>query len=482
MKLISCPLKDNAVKIGEQPAVISGKKLLTYRQLDSAVEVSVAKLISIGVKKGDRICILSSANIDYLVILFALWRIGAIACLLSEREPEISINEQCKNVRAKFIFSGKPEILNSNYITTKKKGFFSLVDLKVKKKPAFQKERIVYPEIQASTVIFSSGSSGKPKAVQQSIGSHYYNAKGSNKNIPVVPSDRWLTALPLCHVSGLSIIFRCFLGGGAIVIPGKKSVIAAVIEKFKVTHISLVAAQLYQMFSDKKALRSLKKLKAILLGGSALPESLLKNAVQAGLAVYVSYGLTEMSSQVATTGLLKGKRFSLKPKILRYRKANITKDGEILLSGETLFQGYLNNGKLIPGIDRQGWFHSGDIGRIEPGGYLFVQGRKDNMFISGGENIFPEEIERFICKDELIQQAVVVPAYSREYGFRPVAFIKLKKDHRFSLSKLLKYLKKYLPSFKIPDEFYLWPKEGLSESIKLQRKDFVRLVLEMKAN
>lgn len=476
MTLIPCLLRENAINIGKYPVVIFGKTLLTYRELDNAVEVSVAKLLRMGVKKGNRICIVSPANVEYLVVMFALWRIGAIACLLSEREPQISINEQCRKVKAKFVLSADSGILKANYIKTQKINLFSVVSFQIKKKLSLKKERIVYPDAQAVTVIFSSGSSSKPKAVQQSIGSHYYNAKGSNENIPVLSGDRWLLSLPLYRVSGLSLVFRCLLGGGTIVIPKKNTGIAVMADKFKITHVSFVPAQMYRLLADKKALQSFKKLKAILLGGSAIPESLLKHAVKLGLSVYASYGLTEMCSQVATTGLLKGKRLFLKPKILRYRKVRIAKDGEILLSGKTLFQGYVNNGKLVKAVDSEGWFHSKDIGFLEKGRYLFVLGRKDNMFISGGENIFPDEIERLLCKLEFIEDAKVVPCVSGEYGARPVAFLKPKGHKRLILSVVLEYLKQYLPKFKIPNEFYTWPKEELSGSIKLQRKDFIRVV------
>lgn len=516
MESLFCPLRKNAVNIGKNPAVISGKNLLTYQELDFAVEVSVRSFLCLGIKKGDRICLASCANIEYLIVLFALWRIGAITCLLNEHLPQSVINEQCKQVRAKFVLSGSPKILSCKYIRVKKINIFSVADFyrpgylvmsflgkrgsrtidsdsRFKHSTAYggaggmtriyyqnNKERIVYPQSQAATVIFSSGSSGNYKAVQQSFGSHYYNAKGSNENIPVLPSDRWLISLPLYHVSGLSIIFRCMLSGGAVVIPYKNNDIIGSIDRFKVTHISLVAAQVYRLLSDEKALQSLKKLKCILLGGSAIPENILKNAVKSDISVYVSYGLTEMSSQVATTGRLEENSCFLKTKVLRYRKVRIAKDGEILLSGKTLFQGYVNKGKLVKSVDAQGWFHSRDLGSLEKGRYLFVQGRKDNMFISGGENIFPEEIEKLLCKFESIEQAVVVPFFSQVYGARPVVFLKLKKHKRLILSAVLEYLKQYLPKFKIPDEFYAWPEKGISKGIKLQRKDFLRLVQEGK--
>lgn len=467
MKSIPCPLKENAVKIGEQPAVISGAGSLNYREFDRAVDFSVRRFLDVGVKENDRICIISPANSEYLIVLLALWRIRAIACLVSDRNPEIVINEQCNTVKAKFVLR---EAQIKRLVDLK-----GAISLGTSLRAGTRLVPTTYLLDQAATVIFSSGSSAEPKAAQQSIGNHYYNAKGANENIPVHCNDRWFLSLPLYHVSGLGILFRCLLGGAAVVISKKNNDTRAIIDRYKVTHISFVAAQLYRLLSDKKSLKSLKRLKAILLGGSAIPQALLKKAINLGLPIYASYGLTEMSSQVATTGLLTGNKPFLKTKILRYRKVRIADDGEILLSGETLFHGYVCNGKLITGSDRQGWFHSRDIGCLKSN-YLFVKGRKDNMFISGGENIFPEEIEQILHKSEFIEQAIVVPFPSEKYGYRPVAFLKPKGKRKISRLLILEYLKPRLPKFKIPDDFYFWPQEALLQGIKLQRKNFIRLI------
>lgn len=464
MKLIPCPLKENAAKSAKLPAIIAGAVSLNYRELDRVVDASVKRLSDSGVKEGDRICVIRPVNIECLIVLFALWRLKAIACLLNYRNPEIMITEQCKTVKAKLVLRQR-EI--KRLVDLSKKGVtpnFNGIDFyKIRCDPFFALD-------QPATVIFSSGSSGKPKAVQHSIGNHYYSAKGSNRNIPVGRNDRWLLSLPLYHVSGLSIIFRCLLGKAAIVIPDKKNDIREIIDKYKVTHISFVASQLYRLLGGKKSLKILKKVKAILLGGSAIPEALLKKAVKSGLPVYVSYGLTEMSSQVATTGLLRGNNFLSVPKILPYRKVSVHA-GEILLSGKTLFQGYMNKGKIEPAVDAKGWFHSKDAG-YKKGRFLYVKGRRDNMFISGGENIFPEEIEKILQNCRFIEQALVVPVRDKEYGYRPIAFIKAKGSKSLSRKFLLDYLKTRLPKFKIPDYFYSWPQKGLSAGIKLQREDF----------
>ncbi len=462
MKLIPCLLRKNALRIGQQPAVICGDTLLNYRAFDRIVDYSVNQLMGLGVKEGMRVVVISPVNIEHLAVLFALWRIGAIACIVSGHNPETAINEQCKKIKAKVILSYYHRILGSKRIQAEKIRLQSIVNLKIRDNTAIVKENIFYDLERAATVIFSSGSSGEPKAVQHSLGSHYFSAQGSNENIPVKLNSRWLVSLPLYHVSGLSIIFRCLLGGAALVIPDENSKLRGIIVKQKVTHVSLVAAQLFRLLADKKPFVPLKKLKAVLLGGSAIPEPLIKKAVASGLPVYVSYGLTEMASQVATTGLLKGKDFSWKAKLLRYRKVRISGEGEILLSGKTLFQGYVSGGKLMPCVDRQGWFHSGDIGYRENGRYLIVKGRKDRMFISGGENIFPEEIEQAIYKSGLVAGVVVVPVQSQEYGFRPIAFVKPKKNKRVNRLALIKYLSRHLPKFKIPEDFYAWPKKPVS--------------------
>ena len=317
-------------------------------------------------------------------------------------------------------------------------------------------------------MLFTSGSTSEPKAVVHTYGNHYYNAKGSNENIPVRPGDRWLLSLPLYHVSGLGVLFRTMIGGGTVVVPDKKEVLISAIKNYRVTHISLVTTQLYRLLQNSQNIPTLRKLKAILLGGSAIPANLIALAKKYKLPVYISYGLTEMTSQVAT---------SSKPcsaaKILNYRQLKIAKDGEILVKGKTLFAGYWDGEKLIRPL-KNGWFTTGDLGRMKKG-HLVIFGRKDRMFISGGENIHPEEIERELLRLPQIDQAIVVPQPNVEFGQRPTAFIKGK----ITSPKITSELERTLPRFKIPQTFYAWPAK-LALQIKPQRQTFLNLLKQKK--
>ncbi|HVP07704.1 MAG TPA: hypothetical protein VMS71_07675, partial [Candidatus Acidoferrum sp.] len=153
----------------------------------------------------------------------------------------------------------------------------------------------------------------------------------------------------------------------------------------------------------------------------------------------------------------------------------ISSEGEILVAGETLFSGYIDGDQTVTPVDGEGWFHTGDNGHRDDAGYLVVTGRRDNMFISGGENIQPEEIESVLHSLEKVTDAIVVPVPDREYGHRPIAFLQKSTGKDIDSEELKRELRKRLPSFKIPDKFYPWPSGIASTGIKLSRTEFRKL-------
>jgi len=186
-----------------------------------------------------------------------------------------------------------------------------------------------------------------------------------------------------------------------------------------------------------------------------------------------------MSSQVAISQPVTEKHPSAK--ILNYRKVKISKEGEILVKGETLFKGYLDTDNLNLPLDDEGWFHTGDLGCLTGEGQLQVSGRKDNMFISGGENIQPEEIERCLCQLEEIEKASVVPVENKEFGHRPVAFIKWTQNSTLNKEMITAFLQGHLPKFKIPEQFYIWPKGIVENEMKVRRSLLSQLVRDKDA-
>lgn len=459
--IIDCPIARRAAELPEQTAVITSHESCSYRELHHRICQAGEILEHRGIAKGALVALVRRSSIELIALLAALWRTGASALLLNHRVPQRSINDIIQRTNARTV--DLRAIPGADGPATAKPG----------KQYRFDLGRV-------ATVIMTSGSTGMGKAVVHSMGSHYYNALGSNENIALQPGDRWLLSLPLFHVGGLGILFRCFLAGAAIVIPDDNETLGDAIVSYHVTHVSMVFTQLQRLLAESwretENHKGFPSLKALLLGGSAFPESVIRQALAVGLPVYTTYGLSEMASQVTTTppDSPPEKRLT-SGKLLNYRNLQIDETGEICVSGKTLFNGYLENGKLSLPLDQQGRFHTGDLGRIDDKGYLHVVGRKDNMFISGGENIMPEEIEHLLTRLPFIRQAVVVAMADKTYGFRPAVFLEPVPGALIPRELVLDYLQIHLPRFKIPDIFYDWP-PGESGSFKLQRSFFRNLL------
>jgi O-succinylbenzoic acid--CoA ligase len=254
-----------------------------------------------------------------------------------------------------------------------------------------------------------------------------------------------------------------------MVFPAENQSLAEAIQMHTVSHISLVSAQLKRLMDEKTDFTSLK---AVLLGGGSIPQELIRSASQHRIPVHVSYGSTEMASQVATSPATVAEDGM---KILKYREARVSDDGEVLLRGASLSPGYLTGNQITPLLEEDGWFHSGDLGKVNNDGNLIITGRKDSLFISGGENIFPEEIENHLLAHPDIERALVVAVPDKEFGERPVAFILGATDRDLDKIAMRDYLRDKIEGFKIPDEFLPWPAGEIR--LKNDRQAFKEIAL-----
>jgi len=467
------PLTTAAQKFAQTPALITPTHTLTYKQYHSLVTVTARHLQAAGVKAGDHLAIAGPHCSEYLLLLMALLRIGAVAVPVSTRWPRQQIASQLKDINCSdLLLPGKESAPGCLQYCSSQRGK-SIINFK-NQSSIESDEPDIYLE-QDALIVFTSGSSGRSKAAMLTYENLYYNALGANRNIPFQPYDRWLLSLPLYHIGGLAILFRAILGGGAIIICEPFMTINQAVSRLNLTHLSLVTTQLYRLLQNKQAVKTLVNLKAILLGGSTLPASLIQQAINLGLPLFTTYGSTEMCSQITATSAGDAPGHLLTAgKILPYRQLKIADDNEILVKGLTLFKGYVSRDMVNIDLDQEGWFHTGDLGYLDDAGYLTVSGRKDNMFFSGGENIQPEEIEEKLCLFPGILQATVVPWKNKEYGARPVAFINMRGNKSIATQDIRAFLSQHLPRFKIPDYFLAWP-EDEDNGLKPDRQNFIKL-------
>ncbi len=474
MTEIRCLLEEAAERHGRRPAVVNGARTVSYAELHERVAVTAAALRQAGCNPAERVAIFAPNSPDYLVWLLAILRLGAVCCPMNTRLPHRTVADLLGRVgvrklvvrdvddRLGDIPSGVEMLQGRQFAATGK--------------PPEEDAGSIMPLHRPATIVFTSGSTGTPKAVLHSYGNHYYNARGSNRNLPLAAGDRWLLDLPLYHVGGLGILFRCLLTGATVVMPDKGETLDAVLSRYDVTHLSVVVTQLHRLLQQPESVRY-PALRYIILGGSPVPLKLLERAGERGLPVFASYGCTEMASQVATTGPGSTTRQRLTSgKLLPYRKLRIGHEGEIQLAGETLFMGYVEGDGVRRPLTGDGWFATGDLGRIDEDGYLTVIGRRDNRFFSGGETIHPEEIERALTDHDGVEQAVVVPVPDEEFGQRCVAFVQSRKECPEGPA-LAAWLGETLPRYKVPDAFYQWPETDV-HNFKIDRARFRRLALD----
>ena len=316
------------------------------------------------------------------------------------------------------------------------------------------------------TLTLTSGSTGLPKAVVHTLAQHVASARGITPLLNIDCHSEWLLSLPLFHVSGQGILWRWLVNGAVLRCVGE----SVYQDLTHVTHASLVPTQLQRWLNllDEQQIKEYR-LSYILLGGAHIPTTLTQRAKQYGIECYSGYGMTEMASTVFAkiSDNSDGVGFLLPEREYRLQAH------EVWVKGAVLALGYWQKGKGIRSLlNAQGWFATRDRATIDPlTGELFILGRLDNMFISGGENIQPEEIEALMLKQTNVRQAIVLPIDDLEFGQRPVALVEfLNGFSTQNVTNLAQMLQQQLEKFKCPIAYYPLEKiQSTQTGIKLSR-------------
>jgi O-succinylbenzoic acid--CoA ligase len=458
-------------RFGDQEAIVSREHSMTYSEFSAATVATAAGLADHSLTAHDHVAVIAEPCWRYPVLLQAIWSLGAVAVPISHRFPPSMIERLGAETGCGLVVHDSSFQPPTTSQTIRPLAIENIV------RPSPDNVTIPEPrEVPESdspaTILFTSGSSGTPKGVVHTLAHHLESARASNANIELSPGDRWLVGLPFHHVAGLAIMFRTLLAGAAMVIPESHTNLSQTIDEFGVTHLSLVAVQLDRLMKSGLTRPAEVRLKAILVGGSAIPPDLIRDAHQRGWPIFTTYGSTEMASQITTTrpsDKLPQLLSSGRP--LGHSEIRLNDAGEILVRGNSLARGYLVGGEIEPVADGEGWFHTGDLGEIDDNGCLTVRGRRDRMFISGGENIHPETIELAVARLPGIVRVCVFGAEDAEYGYRPIAVVDFGDEEPAREEELRAQLRnESLPGLMVPDRFYLWPERPETGIVKTDLK------------
>lgn len=479
-------LENQARKNPDKPAIISRDSPITLHQLRDSVFRLANSLLNLGIKKGERIAIYLPNWPEYIYSYLAIWTLGATAVPLDFMFTEDELVSCLAHSEARLLIAKPKAALDLNTLkkrcpgldiiicgqeenlATDKADFLSFEGLLEKGSDKFPRVKIIEDKDYA-IIFYTSGTTGKPKGVLI----NYLQLEAPPKAIKYFvdadlnENDTTLCALPFSHLGGLIFIQVNIVFNATVVLMERFLPLEFLrnIQNYKVNWFWLVPS-MYYAFSQLKEFETynLSSLRWIVtFGASSSPDSLLRFHQYCPNAHLLNgWGLTETNAPTCVIPMGSKKLESVgKPapwievKIFDENDCEVQqgKIGEIAVRGQVVTDGYYKDPVLTAQTIRNGWFHTGDLGRIDNEGYLYIVGRKKEMIKVSGEIVFEPEVEAAIHKNPEVAEVAVIGVADKLRGEVPKAFVVLKEGSKFSEEDLRYFCRQHLAHFKIPHYF-----------------------------
>ena len=410
----------------------------TYDDLDRLVAETAGRLVAHGIGEGDRVGVLTPPYVGTVGLVHATMRIGATFVPLGGRLTPRELSERVERADLSAVICA--ESTESDALAAVDDVSVLSVDeptaASITAVHDVDPEPVDPPEWTFDDrlcILFTSGTTGIPKPVPLTAGNVHSSAVASAFRLGVDPGDRWLVALALHHMGGLAPVYRSALYGTTLVLregfdPGGT---ADDIDRYDVTGVSLVPTMLRRMLDSRGTLAD--SLRVVLLGGAPAPDELIERCRDYSIPVHPTYGMTEAASQIATaTPRQTRDRLGTVGRPLFGTDVTVVDDdgdpvdpgdtGEIVVDGPTITPGYIGQDATGSAFGDHG-LHTGDVGRLDGDGYLYVLNRVDDRIISGGENVEPGEVADVLRAFPPIGEVAVVGLDDDDLGERVGALV-----------------------------------------------------------
>jgi O-succinylbenzoic acid--CoA ligase len=461
----------------EHTALMYRGESWTYADLNRRVATMCARLAQVGIKAGDHVAVALPNGLEYVGLGHALARMGAVMVPLNVRLISSETIHQIKQSRVRHVIATRStreaaEFWEGNPLLVE--DLTEAVEFSDWLSRPLDLEAV-------QGIVFTSGTTGQPKGAMLAFANHLWSAQGSAYRLGTLPEDRWLACMPLYHMGGQAIIFRACLYGVPIVLHDGFDVerVSLALDEDRITMVSLVPTMLHRLMEYRGERPLPESVRCILIGGAAASKQIVDEALERGWPISLTYGLTEAASQVATATPEEVRR---KPgsvgKPLMFSQVRIVDEdgvklpsgeiGEIAISGPTVMRGYFDQPEATGNVLRDDWLHTGDLGYLDEDGDLWVVQRRSDLIVTGGENVYPAEVEAILEAHPGIAEACVVGIDDQEWGQRVGALI-VRRDESLTEEAVIGYCRDHLAGYKIPHTIYFSYELPRTASGKIER-------------
>ena len=486
-----------AARTPERKALYFEGRTWTYAQMQAEIELCAARLAALGVASGDRVAFLGLNQPMFFFSMFATAQLGAIFAPLNFRltGPELAfmIND-CAAVALIVDAHHMPVIAQVRGELTTLKALVSVEDeanwTRAAPPPA---PRAPVEDDDVAMIMYTSGTTGRPKGAMLTHGNFWWNNVNALLAFDVLQDDVTLTPAPIFHIGGLNVTtLLTFQKGGLIVLhrafdPGRA--LADIAAHRVTTMFGVPAMFLFMSQHPNFAQTDFSSVRMLVVGGAPCPLPLLKAYAARGVPMQQGYGLTETAPLVsvlsaefgeAKTGSAGRPPLFSEVKVVDGDGRAIAQPrvpGEVLTRGPNVTPGYwgLPDATRLA-IDDEGWFHTGDGGYFDEDGFLYISDRIKDMIISGGENVYPAEVESALMRHPAIAEVAVIGQPDEKWGEMVVAIAALKPGETLELEQLREFAADHLARYKLPRRLEIVsavPRNATGKILKYQlRKTF----------
>ncbi len=470
----------------EREALCVGGRRVGYGELARAAHETAEGFASVDLRAGDLVAILAPPSLEGVALIHAMLDRGIVMLPLNARSSPTEQREALVASGARhLVMPGAdwegPSARGRQLLEGLGCGGLALsagadrvvAQLDRRRAPAREVEALARSSrprrvaLQAALVLRTSGTSGRPKGAVLAFDNLIASARASAALLGSEARDRWLCCMPLFHIGGLSILIRAALVGASVVLHERfdASRVARSLEQEGITRTSFVATMLERVIEARSGAPAPAELELVLLGGGPASDELLARARAQGYPIAPTYGLTEASSQVATrppgeaNADLSGGLQPLPGVEVRVvdearRPLQPGREGDIEVRGRIVMRGYLDDEAATSRAIRDGWLSTGDVGRLDADGRLRVLDRRADLVLSGGENVYPAEVESVLCELEGVREAGVFGIPDPVFGARPVAVVVPEDGAAFDPEALAAFCHERLADYKRPVRFF----------------------------